>query len=137
MALRKPIPSPETRKAFRDGLAKLIRLGRAPTDLPPEDYPQQIYAIGLNDIVSGRGIRAARPVAWEFLVGSILGPAVSVYVGRPPKGSPPRTTSLSRPLSIKALKATQEVEKLPEVQAHNYELRRLRIARTFHRRILA
>jgi len=129
MALTKPIPSARMRKAFRDGLAEMIRLGRAPKGLPRENYPQQIYSLGLEDIVKGIGVRAAKPVVWEFLVGDSSGPAIAVYVGQPPRGTPPKMTSVTRgPMTGEALKATHAVEALPQLRVRNYELRRLRIS---------
>ncbi len=128
MALKKPVPPPATRKAFQAGLAEMIRLGRAPKGLPSEDFPQQIYALGLRNIIRGPNLRGASHVAWEFIVGTPSGPAVSVYVGHPPKGVPPKMTSLARdPIATEALQATRAVERLPETRSHDYELRRLRI----------
>lgn len=128
MALRRPVPSPATRKAFREGLAEMVRLRRAPQGLPPDPYPQQIYAFGLHQVVKGPDLARARHVAWEFLLGSESGPAVSVFVGHAPRGTPPKMTSIARePLATQAIRLTLLVEKLPEVQRHNYELRRLRV----------
>ncbi len=107
----------------------MIRYGRAPTDLPKQDTPQQIYILSLHEIVQGKGLGDPKPVVWEFLVGEVSGPAVAICVAHPPPGQPPRMTSVTRgPAPAEALQATQQVEKLPQVQARNYELRRLRIA---------
>jgi len=129
MALVKPIPSPETTKAYREGLAELIELGRAPNGLPAAEYPQRIYVLHLADVPRGTGIEHAKPVVWQFLLGSSTGPAFAADVAQPAPGRPPKMTSLARGhLIAKAIQASQEVEMLPEVQAHNYELRRLFIA---------
>ena len=129
MALIKPAPSRETRRAFREGLAEMIQLGRAPRDLATTVDPQQIYILGVSEIAKGAGIDHARPMVWEFLVGSAAGPAVAVNVAHPPPGTPPRMTSLTRgPIPAEALQATQDVERLPQVRARDYELRRLRIS---------
>jgi hypothetical protein len=129
MALVRPIPSPETTKAYREGFAELIELGRAPRGLAAAEYPQEIYALDLKDVRRGTGIEHAKPVVWQFLLGSASGPAFAADVGHPPPGRPPRMTSLARgPLIAKAIRTSQEVELLPQVQANNYELRRLWIS---------
>ena len=129
MALIVQTPPRATRKAFQDGLAELIRYGRAPKDLPKQDVPQQIYILTLRELVEGKGLGEPKPMVWEFLVGRVSGPAVGVCVGHPPPGQPPRVTSITRGSDpAEALEATRQVEKLPQVQAKNYELRRLRIA---------
>jgi hypothetical protein len=126
MALVKPVPSPETTTAYRKGLAELIDLGRAPSGLPAAEYPQQIYALDLKDVGLGTGIEHAKPVVWQFLLGSASGPAFAADVVHPLPGRPPKMTSLAHgPLIAMAIRASQEVEVLPEVQANNYELRRL------------
>lgn len=128
MALINQEPPAETRKAFKKGLATMIKLGRAPTDLPPGNYPQQIYTLGIDDIVVRKNLRDASPVAWEFLMGKASGPAIAVCVGHPRRGQPPKMTSLRIGREIaKAIQATHMVEKLPQVQDRDYELRRLRI----------
>jgi hypothetical protein len=129
MPLTKPLPSAETRKAFQDGLAELNELGRLPEGLPPEDTPQQIFILDIHQIAAGAGLGDARPAVWQFLLGGSSGPAVAAAVGHPPAGTLPRMTSLARgPLINKAIQATLDVEKLPQVRDHDYELRRVAIA---------
>jgi hypothetical protein len=107
----------------------LIELGRAPSGLPAAEYPQQIYALDLQDVPRGTGIEHAKPAFWQFLLGSASGLAFAADVGQPPPGKPPKMTSLARgPLIAKAIRASQEVEMLPAVQKNNYELRRLWIS---------
>jgi hypothetical protein len=129
MALIAQIPPRATRKACREGLAEMIRYHRVPKDLPKLDTPQQIYILSLQDIVQGKGIGDPKPMVWEFLIGAASGPAVAICVAHPAPGQLPRMTSVTRgPAPAEALEATRQVEKLPQVQAGNYELRRLRIA---------
>lgn len=129
MALTKPTPSAAIRKAFRDGLNEMIQQGRAPRDLAKMVDPQQIYVLAVSDLANGGGIVDARPAVWEFLVGRVTGPAVAVCIAHPPKGMPPRMTSLTRgEIPAEALEATHQIERLPQVQARDYELRRLRIS---------
>jgi len=107
----------------------MIRLGRAPRDLAKKVDPQQIYVLAVSDIANGGGLRHARPAVWEFLVGQPSGPAVAVCIAHPPPASPPRMTSLTRGvIPAEALQATRQVERLPQVEARDYELRRLRIS---------
>lgn len=128
MPLKKPQPSSATTKAFRDGLAEMIHLGRAPEGLPKVGFPQRVYALSLRNIVKGKGVERAKPVVWEFLVGETSGPVVVVAIGDPPAGKLPRMTSLMRqPDAAETAQATHQVEMLPGVRQHRYELRRLRI----------
>ncbi|HUA19842.1 MAG TPA: hypothetical protein VMU80_10535 [Bryobacteraceae bacterium] len=129
MAITKPVPSPAVRQAFRQGLEEMIQMGRAPRDLAKAVDPQQIYVLAVSDIAEGAGVAAARPAVWEFLVGSAAGPAVAVCIAHPPKGKSPRMTSLTRgAIPAEAIEATRQVERLPQVQTRDYELRRLRIS---------
>jgi hypothetical protein len=127
--LKKPQPSRATKKAFRVGLDAMIDLGRAPKGLPADGFPQRIYVLGLHAIAQGRGVERARPMVWEFLVGGDGTPAVLVAIGDPPGKETPRMTSLTRgPGASSQIEATRQVEALPQVRRHLYELRRLRIS---------
>lgn len=129
MALVKPTPSDDTARAYREGLAELIELGRAPAGLPAAEYPQQVFVLALQDAARSTGLEQAKPVFWQFLLGSASEPAYAADVAHPPPGRPPKMTSLARgPLIAKSIRASQEVEALPQVRAGNYELRRLFIA---------
>jgi hypothetical protein len=129
MPLKKPQPPPATRKAFHRGLTAMIELGRAPKGLPSGGLPQRIYVLSLRAIAKGRGVERAKPMVWEFLVGGERKPAVLISIGDPPGKKRPRMTSLTRgPVAAAALEATRQVETLPRVRRHKYELRRLRIS---------
>ena len=128
MALINQRPPARTRKAFEEGLAEMIELGRAPTDLPPGEYPQQIYALALDDILAGKNLQDLTSVAWEFLMGNASGPAIAVSIRHPRAGQKSKMTSLARgPQIAKAIQSTHMVQRLPQVQHRDYELRRLRI----------
>src|SRR5579863_1570160 len=128
MALKKPQPPPATRKAFRDGLAEMIVLGRAPKTLPAKAIPQRIYVLSPKSLLKGTGLDRAKPMLWEFLVGGGSQPAVIVNIGDPSGKKKPRMTSLTRdPMATEALEASRQVEALPRARRHRYELRRLRI----------
>jgi hypothetical protein len=129
MPLVKPDPSPETWDAYRRGLAELETIDRVPPGLPAGEEPQRIYVLGLQDIVKGAGANDAKPAVWQFLRGLTSGPAVAADVGEPKPGEQPRMSSLSRgPLINRSIESTRQVERLPVVQASNYELRRLSIS---------
>lgn len=128
MALKKPQPSPATRKAFLDGLAEMIALDRAPKTLPAKAIPQRIYVLSPKSLLKDTGMKRAKPMLWEFLVGGGSQPAVIVNIGDPAGKKKPRMTSLTRdPVASEALEASRRVEALPRVRRHRYELRRLRI----------
>jgi hypothetical protein len=129
MALIAQIPPRATREAFRKGLAEMVRYGRAPQDLAKQDTAQQLYILTLEEIVRGTGLGEPKPTAWEFVVGTAAGPAVAIGVAHPPPGQSPKVTSVIRgPDPAEALQALQQVKKLPQVRARNYELRLLLIA---------
>ena len=129
MSLIKPIPSKAIRDACSEGLKELSGLGRVPTDLGPTYLPQQIYHLDIHAAANGTGLEAAKPVVWQFLLGSPSGPAVAADVAHRRRGTKPKMTSLARgPLIAKSIQSTLDVERMPEVQRHNYELRRLWIS---------
>jgi hypothetical protein len=107
----------------------LDALNRVPRDLPAGEIPQQIYVLDPKEIVKGAGPELAKPVVWQFLRGTASGPAIAADVANTPAGKQPRLTSLARgPLINKSIGSSRQVEKLPEVQKNNYELRRLSIS---------
>lgn len=129
MPLEKPQPRRATVKAFRTGLDQLIQLKRAPSNLPKESDPQRIYSLSLRAIINGKGLKAAKPVVWEFMLGGGGKPAVIVSVGDPPGKAPPRVTSLTRdPEAAEAVRLTRRIGKLSQVRHHRFELRHLRIS---------
>ncbi|HLG97052.1 MAG TPA: hypothetical protein VKX49_12135 [Bryobacteraceae bacterium] len=126
MPLSKPQPSKRTMQAFRNGIAELVDMGRAPGDLRPEGYPYEIYVLTLGQAAKGSKLGDSKAVAWELLLESASGLPVAAAVGHPPAGRTPRMTSLARgPLIARLLAATAQIENLPEVQVRDYELRRL------------
>jgi len=128
MALIKPVPSDQTKRALLTGVADFI----AKTDplgnvLKQTPLGLHVFTLRLQDIVNGVGIAGAKSAGWRFLAGSPFGPAVAGDVIERP-GAAPKMTSVSRdPLIAAAIRATHEVETLPEVQRNDYELRVVRI----------
>jgi hypothetical protein len=128
MPLTKPQPSLSTTKAFRIGLAELMDLGRAPTGLSTDGFPQRIYALSLNAILRGNAMKSAKPVLWEFLVTDPRGTAVLVALANPRGEREPKVTSIARhPAATETRRAILRLEGLPVVKRNPYELRRLRI----------
>jgi hypothetical protein len=121
---------PELRSALATGVADFLNPNdRMTVDLARTPIGLQIFTLGLNDIASGSGIQAAKPAGWRFLTGELLGDVAAAEVFQPSSGTlAARMTSFSRdPIIAGALRAIQEVETLPEVQAAQYELQVLRI----------
>src|SRR5258708_29536909 len=128
MSLIKPVPSDQTRRALAAGVKDFVNPGDPTGDVLLQ-APQglHVFAVGLRDIANGVGIEGAKSAGWRFLAGSPIGPAVSGDVIER-EGEAPKMTSLSRdPLVGAAIRATHEVETLPEVRAHDYTLQVLRI----------
>jgi hypothetical protein len=69
-------PPEQSLDATRQALAVLAGRGRFATveqqQVRAEDlqltHPQQVYPLGLDDLAAGRGLAAARPAGWRFLV---------------------------------------------------------------------
>jgi len=127
MPLIRPSPPKAVWKAYKAGRKEMIDLDRSPTDLP-DGLPEPIYVLQLADIAAGHGISTAKPMAWRFYAGSPRGPAVSLTVGEPARGAKPRMTSMSHGQYVqKAFHEVHQVEGIPQVKRHNYELRRLTV----------
>lgn len=126
-SLKKRRASRATLAAFHEGLAEMIELGRVPAGISKQADAQQIFKLDLAPIVDGSGLKAAEPVAWDFLVGGGSMPVFLAAINTRGK-KPPKMTSLTgAPMAAKAAAATALVENLPRVRAHRYELCRLRI----------
>jgi hypothetical protein len=88
--------------------------------------PHPVYELGLDDLAAGRGMDAARLVAWRYLLvkGNQVHQAAEVFAA-PQGGS--RFGSLTTGFATSAEQGFAVAEKLPEVQNHTYEIRALRV----------
>src|SRR5437879_12362733 len=123
MSLMKPVPSDQTRRALVAGVKDFVSPGD-PLGEVLLQAPQglHVFALGLLDIANGTGVQGAKSAGWRFLAGSPVGPAVSGDVIER-EGEAPKMTGLSQdPLVGAAIRATDEVEPLREVQAVDYTL---------------
>ena len=76
MALQASEPPIEAQRVARSALGTLAAAGRfsspsSPSVSPDElvlTQPQQVFTLGLDDLTAARGLGAARPVGWRFLV---------------------------------------------------------------------
>jgi hypothetical protein len=126
MALKIPPPSKEATQAL-SALADFLRPGDpSPTDrVRPVGQP--FFTVGLEQLANGEEILPAAPTGWRFLIRGEYGQAVAADVNTR-SGVKPKMSSLWRGAQIqKVAEAIDELEKLPEVEKQDYELRILRI----------
>ncbi len=128
MPLIIPIASDSTKRALAAGVADFLDLRDPLANVVKQgNLGLHVFSVGLDDIAEGQEIRGAKSVGWRFLAGDRLGPAVACDVTERQDGLPKMTAVFQDPLIASAIRATHEVETLPEVRAKDYELRVLRI----------
>jgi len=131
MAVITPNASDQIKRALAAGLLGFT----SPNDPLANDLKTgrlglHIFTLGLRDIANG--LESVKPAGWRFLAGHPPGEVLAADVTEAIPGSGtnavPKMTSLSHDSLIGgAIRAIHEVETLPELQGHNYELRVLRI----------
>jgi hypothetical protein len=94
----------------------------APTVTPP--YP--VYELSLDDLVAGRGLEAARLVAWRYLLvtNQKAQQAAEIF---PAAGGGSRFGALTTGFVAAEEQAVTLADQLPEVQQGTYEIRSLRV----------
>jgi hypothetical protein len=118
--------SNDRRQAFEAGLLHLVRLGRVPAGLVVDPSSQPIWLLNVKDIGGDFHLRtAAHLVSWRYFAGQNPG---EVVAGDVSATSPPVVTSLFYGDRARtALNAFQALDRLPAVQASDFEVRLLRI----------
>ena len=88
--------------------------------------PQEVFTLGLADLVAGRGLEAARPTGWRYLVqegDNVLAAAETVTTG----GQHVFSAFNEGRLVASSAEAIRMARALPEVSRGRFELRLLRV----------
>jgi hypothetical protein len=90
--------------------------------------PHQAFTLGLDDLVAGRGLAAARPTGWLYLVqegDKVLASAEAVRTGR---GDDHVFSAFNEGRFVASTEdAIRTARRLPEVRQDGFELRLLRV----------
>lgn len=89
--------------------------------------PHEIYTIGLDDLVAGRSLDAARPVGWRYLVEDAGNPIASAETTIAPDGSQVLSQFTEGPYVGATATAVRNARALPQLEKAGYDLRLLRI----------
>lgn len=130
MPITRPRLPSGTREAFERGMRELAEINRVPPGLVLGHDPQQVYILQNAELANGATLAGAKPVYWQFLMGTASGPAAAAAVKITDAGEMPRLASLSRgPYIQKAIETAAHIDAIArhsrEIPDKNYELRRL------------
>jgi hypothetical protein len=91
--------------------------------------PYRDYVVGLNDLVSGHLLSAAKLGQWHYLLihGTDAVGAVELNADEKQGKALDFDGFFQTNFSVETLKALRKAKKLPQINAHDYELRRLDI----------
>ncbi|MFB4272971.1 hypothetical protein [Nonomuraea sp. GTA35] len=135
MPLHMPAPPsgvPETVRSKLHALAGDSRFSTPALRLARQDdlevsTPHQVFTIGLDDIESGAGLAAARPVSWRYLVTAGSEVIASAETTQDADGTPQAAEFTEGRFVAATDKAVRSVRALPQVEKGPFELRLLRI----------
>jgi hypothetical protein len=88
--------------------------------------PHPVYELGLNDLAAGKGIEAARPVAWRYLLVANNQAQHAAEIIPNPRGGGSQFGALTTGFATGEEEALRVAGNLPEVQQRAYEVRALR-----------
>jgi hypothetical protein len=89
--------------------------------------PHPVYELGLDDLAAGKGLGAARRVAWRYLLVANDQLRQAAEIIEDPRGGGSQCGALTTGFVAGAVEAFRIAEQLPEVQRGAYEIRALRI----------
>jgi hypothetical protein len=135
MALRVPAPPVEatdavhnTLRTFADNGAFRLPALRNATGPLELTHPHQVFTLGLADLAAGKGLEAARPTGWRYLVqegGNVLASAETVTTG--PGGGQIFAAFNEGPFVASTAEAIQAAQATQQVSQSAYELRLLSV----------
>lgn len=128
-------PPGDALSALRRGLQALQTAQRldarggaalAVPEAPSAMKPHPVYELGLDDLAAGKGLEAARPVAWRYLLvaNNQMRQAAEIIPG--PGGSS-QFGALTNGFVSGADEAFRMIDQLPELKQRSYEIRGLRV----------
>jgi len=90
--------------------------------------PHQVFTIGLDDLAAGRGLEAAQPVGWRYIVEAAGQPIASAETTVGADGTTHHLSQLTEGPYVEATAlGVRAARQLPELEAAGFELRLLRI----------
>lgn len=96
--------------------------------VPTLNDPHQTYFVGLDDLLKGKLLSAAQPVAWRYLVNYDNKAVAEAEVSIEESSKKPKFLALYEgPFAAASEKAIQAAEKLAKVKKAEYEVRYLKI----------
>jgi hypothetical protein len=104
--------------------------GGAALAVPPAPSamrPHPVYELGLDDLAAGKGMEAARLVAWRYLLVANNQIRQAAEVVHDPRGGGSQFGALTTGFVTGAEEAFRLVDQMPEVQQRTYEVRALRV----------
>jgi hypothetical protein len=89
--------------------------------------PHPVYELGLDDLAEGKGLEAARLVAWRYLLIDNNQVRQAAEITEDPRSGGSQFNALTSGFAAGAEQAFGLAERLPEVQKTAYEVRSLRV----------
>ncbi len=130
MAIAFGKPPAESLRALQNSLKELSQPGGKRFALEnaasaPQN-PHQIFSLGLNELVEGKGLESARPVSWRYFVGSKAAPT-SAEIALAGGGQPHRLLQInSGPYTSGMLPVLEAAGQDDRVRNGKYECRLFR-----------
>jgi hypothetical protein len=128
MPLRQTLPSEAVKRALREGIADFMDSNDPlAKTLLTASFGLRVFTLGLDKLDESFK-QSLQSAGWRFMALSSSGLPIAADVVDRGDGEPPRMISLSRdPVIADMVVAARRIEKSPEVQAKDYDLRLLRI----------
>ena len=112
---------------IKTGSVRLPELRNPPGTLALAQ-PHQIFSLGLADLSAGKGLEAAKPTGWRYLVQSGENALASAETAVTPAGSEHVFSAFnSGSLVASTVEAIRTAQGLPQVSQGSFELRLLRV----------
>ena len=89
--------------------------------------PHQVFTLGLDDVLAGAGLDAARPVGWRYLITSDGEVIASAETAENPDGTPQPAQFTEGRFVAATATAVRSARALPHLASAAFELRLLRI----------
>jgi hypothetical protein len=135
MQLRVPEPPRQVVETVQSTFRKMVETGdihvpvlRTAAGPLSLTQPHQIFSLGLSDLASGKGLEAAKPTGWRYLVQSGENALASAETAVTPAG-PEHVFSAfnSGRLVASTVEALRTAQQLPHAKQRSFEPRLLRV----------
>lgn len=135
MSLLAPEPSPQVAETVQSAFRAFVEKGnlrspalRKATGPLQLTEPHQIFTLGLTDLVDGKGLEAAKPTGWRYLVQEGDNVLASAETALTERGSEHIFSAFNEGRFVSSTAAAiRTARRLPEVTQGHFELRLLRV----------